>query len=217
MMDMQPKVYIYIRFILFPIIFVADFFQNYFTKYFTPMNMGPVSTNKFKKFLKGCFKKDSFILDFGCGAGYFSTLFDPKKYVGIDINKSFINLAKSRYANYKFYNFDEKKLLKEYKNKINYILINNVIHHLNKNQLKENFLFIKNNCNENTTLIIIEPLMPKKILSFEFFMKVLDIGNYITNQNGYKNRLEKHLKINKAKVEKFSIGSTLILTCKFKR
>ena len=73
------------------------------------MNMGPVSTEKFKKFLKGCFKKKSFILDFGCGAGYFSTLFDPKKYVGIDINKSFINLAKSKYVNHKFYNFDEKK------------------------------------------------------------------------------------------------------------
>ena len=48
-------------------------------------------------------------------------------------------------------------------------------------------------------------------------MKVLDIGNFITNQNGYISRLEKYLKINKVKVEKFSIGLTLILTCKFKR
>ena len=47
-------------------------------------------------------------------------------------------------------------------------------------------------------------------------MKVLDIGNFITNQNGYIKRLNRYLKINKIKVVKFSIGSTLILTCKFK-
>ena len=180
------------------------------------MNMGPVSTDKFKNFLKSCFKEKSFVLDFGCGAGYFSTLFNPKKYVGIDINKSFIKLAKTKFIKHKFYNFDQKKLLKKYKNKIDYILINNVIHHLNKKQLRENFLFIKENCKKNSTLIIIEPLMPKKFFSFEFFMKVLDIGNFITNQNGYKKRLKSYLKIKKIRIEKFSIGSTLILTCKFK-
>ena len=58
--------------------------------------------------------------------------------------------------------------------------------------------------------------MPKKFLTLEFFMKVLDIGNFITNQNGYIKRLNRYLKINKIKVVKFSIGSTLILTCKFK-
>ena len=119
--------------------------------------------------------------------------------------------------NQKFYNFDQKKLLKKYKNKIDFILINNVIHHLDKRQLKENFLFIKKNCKKNTTLIIIEPLMPKKFFSFEFFMKVLDIGNFITNQNGYKKRLKSYIKINKIRVERFSIGTTLILTCKFKK
>ena len=59
--------------------------------------------------------------------------------------------------------------------------------------------------------------MPKKFFSFEFFMKVLDIGNFITNQNGYKKRLKSYIKINKIRVERFSIGTTLILTCKFKK
>lgn len=212
---MQSNIYIFTRFILFPIIVLANLLQNYFTKYFTPMNMGPVSTDKFKKFLKSCFIKKSFILDFGCGAGYFSTLFDQNRYVGIDINKSFINLAKDKYKNYEFYNFKEKSLLKKYKNKVNYILINNVIHHLNNKQIRKNFLFLKKNSQKNTTLIIIEPLLPKKFFSLEFFMKVLDIGNFITNQNGYIRRLRKYVKIKKIRVEKFSIGSTLVLTCKF--
>ena len=39
------------RFILFPIIITADFFQNNFTKYFTPMNVGPVTTKNWSKMI----------------------------------------------------------------------------------------------------------------------------------------------------------------------
>ena len=33
------------------------------------------------------FKKKDFILDYGCGVGFFSRLFNKKKYIGIEINK----------------------------------------------------------------------------------------------------------------------------------
>ena len=128
---MQPKIYTYTRLLLFPVIITANFFQNYFTKYFTPMNMVPfqlISLKIFKKLFYGKVIRIRFWL----WSGLFSSLFDSKKYVGIDINKSFINLAKTKFINHKFYNFDQKKLLKKYKNKIDYILINNVIHHLEK-------------------------------------------------------------------------------------
>ena len=59
-------------------------------------------------------------------------LYFPNKYVGIDINKSLLIWLK---VNILIINFIilVKRKLKKYKNKINYILINNVIHHLNKN------------------------------------------------------------------------------------
>ena len=64
------------RTILFPIIYLADFLQNNLTSIFTPMNMGPVSTSNYSSFIKKHIHKKNFVLDFGCGAGFFSKLFD---------------------------------------------------------------------------------------------------------------------------------------------
>jgi len=214
---MQPYIYKITRLTLMPLIIVADFLQTHLTKHFTPMNMGPVSTDKFKKFLKDSFKKNSYILDFGCGVGYFSELFNPKKYIGIDINKNFIKLAKSRYSKYNFFNFEEKFILKNYKNKINGILINNVIHHLNNKQIENNFLFLKKNCKKNTSILIVEPLLVNNFFSVEFFMKTLDIGNYIYTKKETIKRLKKFVNIKNVNVKKFSIGKTLILKCNFKK
>ena len=84
------------RFILFPIIIIADFLQNNFTNYFTPMNLGPVTTKSWSKMINNFFKKKDFVLDYGCGVGFFCRLFNHKKYLGIDINKNFIISAKKK-------------------------------------------------------------------------------------------------------------------------
>ena len=93
---MIKYVYKTVRFILYPIIFLADFMQNNFTNFFTPMNIGPVSENSYGIFLKKNIKKNDFVLDFGSGAGFFSTLFDKKKYLGVEINKNFVLTSKKK-------------------------------------------------------------------------------------------------------------------------
>ena len=40
------------RFILFPLIFLANFLQNRLTSLFTPMNMGPVSKKDYSLHIK---------------------------------------------------------------------------------------------------------------------------------------------------------------------
>ena len=82
------------RFILFPVIFFADFLQNNLTSFFTPMNMGPVSRDSYSLFIKKNIKKKNFVLDFGSGAGFFSNLFNPRKYLGAEINESFVTVSK---------------------------------------------------------------------------------------------------------------------------
>ena len=129
------------RFILFPIIITADFFQNNFTKYFTPMNVGPVTTKNWSKMINKFFKKNDFVLDYGCGVGFFCKLFNHKKYIGIDINKNFITNAKKINKQYKFMSFEDKNI-RRYRKHINSILINNVIHHLSDDQVSSTFNFI---------------------------------------------------------------------------
>ena len=65
------KLYKIVRFMLYPVIYLADFLQNNFTNFFTPMNVGPVSENSYGVFLKKNFSKNDYVLDFGSGAGFF--------------------------------------------------------------------------------------------------------------------------------------------------
>ena len=76
------------RFFLYPIIIVADFIQTNFTRYFTPMNIGPVNDPKWSRLIRGFFSKKDFVLDFGCGVGFFCKLFNHKNYIGLDINNN---------------------------------------------------------------------------------------------------------------------------------
>ena len=207
-------IYPIFRTLLYPLIILANFLQNNFTSFFQPMNMGPTSKDSYANFIKKNFDKKNYVLDYGCGAGFFSQLFHPKKYLGVEINKSFLNTSRKRNSKHTFKLLKEN-YLKGYENKIDYIFINNVLHHLTDEQILETFVFFKKTLKKKIKVFIIEPLLPKSFFSLEFFMKVLDIGNFITNQNGYIQRLKKYVKIKKIRVEKFSIGSTLVLTCKF--
>ena len=87
------------RFLLFPLIYLANFFQNNITSYFTPMNMGPVAEDSYSTFIKSKIKNKNYILDFGSGAGFFSKLFDYKRYLGVDINENFINVSRKKIQN----------------------------------------------------------------------------------------------------------------------
>ena len=137
-------IYIIFRILLYPIIFVANFFQNKFTTVFVPMNMGPVSEDNYSLFIKKNINKRYFVLDFGCGVGFFSRLFNPNKYLGVDVNLSFIKNSKIKNPNNKFI-FLKKNYLKNYENKINFIFINNVLHHLTDKQIINTFIFFKKN------------------------------------------------------------------------
>ena len=90
------------RFILFPLIFLANFLQNKLTSFFTPMNMGPVSKNDYSLHIKKNISNKNFVLDFGSGAGFFSRLFNSKKYLGVDINKNFIKVSRTKNREYNY-------------------------------------------------------------------------------------------------------------------
>lgn len=202
--------YKFFRIILYPIIYLANFLQNNFTSFFTPMNMGPVAENSYFLFIKKMINENNFVLDFGSGAGFFSTLFNYKKYLGIEINKKFVNVSKKKYPNYKF-KILRKDYLKGYEKKINLIFINNVLHHLTDKQIKDTIAYFKKKLKKKVKLFIIEPLFPKKFFSLEFLMKVLDIGNNIKTEKDYLKLLKKIIKIEAHYTKKVGIGSVLII------
>ena len=62
-----------------PVIMLADLLQTNFTKYFTPMNMGPVTEPLYTEEIKKFFSKKDLVLDYGCGVGFFSKIFNKRK------------------------------------------------------------------------------------------------------------------------------------------
>jgi len=198
------------RTLLYPLIILANFLQNNFTSFFQPMNMGPTSKDSYANFIKKNFNKKNYVLDYGCGAGFFSQLFHPKKYLGVENNKSFLNTSRTRNSKHTFKLLKEN-YLKGYENKIDYIFINNVLHHLTDEQILETFIFFKKTLKKKIKVFIIEPLLPKSFFSLEFFMKVLDIGDNIKNKRNYVNLLKKILYIKSYNVKKVSIGSVLVV------
>ena len=198
------------RTILYPLIIITNFLQNNFTSFFQPMNMGPTSKDSYANFIKKNFNQKNYVLDFGCGAGFFSQLFNPKKYLGVEINKSFLNTSKIRNSKHTF-KLLKNNYLRGYENKIDYIFINNVLHHLTDEQILETFNFFKKKLKKKIKVFIIEPLSPKSFFSLEFFMKVLDIGDNIKNKRNYVNLFKKILYIKSYNVKKVSIGSVLVV------
>lgn len=198
------------RFILTPLIFFADLLQNNLTSIFTPMNMGPVSEDSYLLYIKKNIKKKDYVLDFGSGAGFFSNIFNPNKYLGVEINNNFVAVAKKNNKKYK-YRVLKDNYLRGFEKKINLIFINNVLHHLTDEQIIDTFSFFKNNLKKRTEVFIIEPLFPKTFFSLEFFLKVLDIGNNIKTKKNYLSLFKKVLSIKNYKVRKVGIGSVLII------
>ena len=44
------------------------------------------------------FDKNKLTLDFGCGAGQFSVLFNPEKYHGVDTDPKYIKFCKNKHS-----------------------------------------------------------------------------------------------------------------------
>lgn len=214
--NVVKKLYKIFRFILYPAIYTANFLQNNFTNSFTPMNVGPVAEDSYGLFIKRNFNKNDYVLDFGSGAGFFSTLFDKKKYLGVEINKNFVLTSRKKFKEYEF-KILNKNCLNGYKNKINAILINNVMHHLTDVQIIETFNLFKKKLRPNTKICIIEPLFPKTFLSWEFFLKVLDIGDNIKTKKNYLKIFKTCFFIKNFTVKEIKISHVLIIKGYLKR
>jgi SAM-dependent methyltransferase len=207
------NVYKLTRFFLIPIILLADYLQTNYTKYFTPMNMGPVNEPIWKKTILKYLNSKNYVLDYGCGVGFFCRLFNSKKYIGLEINKNFIIRAKKINKNYIFFELQDKKI-SNYKNRVNAIFINNVLHHMSDNQVSRTLKFLKKNSKKNSKFLIIEPLLPQNFFSIQFFLKALDIGNFLRTKEGYLKNL-KRVKILKVSQAKLGISNMIIIYGKF--
>jgi len=145
------------------------------------------ATNKYiKKIFSG---KVNFsgksVLDFGCGTGSYAFLFDPEKYIGIDLMGKRIEYAKKHHPKYKFKKIDIKQLASE-ENNFDYIFIISTLHHIDDETLKKYFKLFFRILNKKGAIVGMEPCLLKNTPFKNWFMKTVDRGKFIRSEKEYK-------------------------------
>ncbi|MCK4744854.1 class I SAM-dependent methyltransferase [Candidatus Parcubacteria bacterium] len=125
------------------------------------------------------------ILDFGCGTGSYSFLFNPNKYLGVDVCEKRIIYAQKHYPRYKFQKIDINKFEIK-KGKFDYIFIVSVLHHLNNEINKKYIKYFFKVLNNDGAIIGMEPCLFSNTPFNNWFMEFIDRGKFIKTEKGYK-------------------------------
>jgi len=127
-----------------------------------------VLKNKIKKY------PQSKILDLGCGMGTFLDAFDPRLYIGVDVNPSFIRMARKKYAEKNNVTFVCSDVLNyQTKEKFDLLVMVSMIHHFPDKQFNNLLKHLHKNVDFNY-LIVIDGKPTKTI--WKPVLQLLDLG-----------------------------------------
>ena len=148
---------------------------------------------KREKIVKNIVKKNSTVLDIGCGTGKIIEALPHINYYGFDISKIYINYAKKKYnkPNIKFFckkftSSDLKKLPK-----FDYVLLFGIMHHLSDIEVKKLFFLIKKILKKGGLVLTCDPVYVKNQNFFAKFLIDNDVGENVRFAKEYVNIINK--------------------------
>lgn len=133
---------------------------------------------------------DRTVLDFGCGIGSSSFLFDPLNYFGVDCDHRRIEYAKKLYPKHNFIAINNGQLPLS-KNSVDYVLISSVLHHIPPDLLSNYMKEFRRVIKSDGSLIIAEPCFSEKARLQNWCMLNFDKGNYIMTEDEYLDAFRK--------------------------
>ena len=141
-------------------------------------------------FVSEHYQKGDRVLDFGCGIGSNSKLFDPGDYVGVEVDESRVESARMKYPESQFEKIpfisSENDKIPFEDNSFDIVFISLCFHHIDFSTCKLLLKEFKRILNQDGKIIGIEPcILPNKYFS-NVFMNVIDAGDYILSIEEYK-------------------------------
>lgn len=124
------------------------------------------------------------ILDFGCGTGAITQFFLPEKYVGVDCSEDRIIYARKMHPRYTFKILDKQRLPVQ-DGCMDYVLVFSVLHHIPTYEIPVYINEFKRILVPEGKVIVIEPCFFKYKNINNAFMRIMDRGKYIRNENEY--------------------------------
>lgn len=150
-----------------------------------------------KEVISKIFHKNKKTLDFGCGAGQFSVIFNPKKYYGVDTDKKYIKFCKKNHKG-NFYIINNSPPYQFNDKYFDQILVSAVIHHIDKRLLTKILKEFKRILKDNGKLIIIDHYSKEHQKNiFCKFLIIFDRGKYFRNPNNVIKIFSKNFKVKK--------------------
>ena len=150
-----------------------------------------------KRVISENFSKDKKTLDFGCGIGQFSALFDSQGYYGVDTDIKYINFCRKNQNG----NFSLIKTSPPYNFNNGYfdqMLLSAVIHHIDDKKLIEISRELKRILKQNGKLMVIDHFTKEnQRRPLCRFLIRLDRGRYFRNPEEALKLFSKYFKLEK--------------------
>lgn len=151
-------------------------------------NFWQVFTEKFENFTK----KD--VVDLACGTGELRKHINPNNYLGIDINKNYINFVHKRFKHYKNTKFIQANIT-NYALKKRYVaFLISAAHHLSEKQIEKLCYLIKDSGIKYFIIIDGLPITPFKIVLC-WLDSFFGGGDYMRSEKELVDLLSKYFKI----------------------
>lgn len=135
--------------------------------------------------------KGKTVLDFGCGVGSSSFLFDPSTYHGVDCDGSRIEYAKKLYPKHNFMTIKEDGRIPLSSNFVDYVMILSVLHHIPTEAFSNCLKELQRVLKPDGSFIIVEPCYYEKSTLQNWWMLNFDKGKYIRSEEEYLDMFRK--------------------------
>jgi SAM-dependent methyltransferase len=123
-------------------------------------------------------QREGLVLDAGCGTGEFAPLFDPARYVGVDIHPGFVEFARRHNPRHRFEHADVIAWPGAGE-PFAFVLVNGVLHHLDDATARALLQAVLAQARPGATLVVIEDVeLPRAGLGARL-VHGLDHGHFI--------------------------------------
>ena len=148
----------------------------------------PLQGSNIYDFVSSLYTEGDTVLDFGSGIGTNSILFNPKDYIGVDVDKSRVLESKHEFPSHRFqeisYISNEDDRLPFEDKSFDIIFISLCLHHIDSSNCKVLFKEFRRLLKVDGFIIGIEPVVTSNKLS-NIFMNLIDGGDHIIGYDDY--------------------------------
>lgn len=140
------------------------------------------------------------VLDAACGTGILVSLFSPRQYYGVDIDKDAIWYARRKHPGYQFAIGDLTDFTTT--KKFDLVLVVGVLHHLSSRDVNKFLTCVSSLLKKNSKMVIVEAIYPIKKWNIPaYLLRFFDKGKFIRNRIGYKRLIEENFEIIESTLE----------------